>query len=265
MKKSVFTLALCLLAGIVFAQKKAVSTAKNEIKNSSPDIEEARKIIKEALENPETANDAEAWYVAGLVENKQFDTERLKEVVNLTPNEDVMYPALIAIYPYFAKADELDQLPDEKGKVKLKYRKDIKSILMINRPYYVNAGAYFYEKRDFQKAYENFRFYGDMPKLPIFAGDESKFEKLASDTNAIKYRYFAALSASLIPNHDASIELFNEIKDLGFTEEDIYKQLASEYHQNKDSDNFAKILEQGVAKFPKEPYFILNLINVNIN
>jgi tetratricopeptide (TPR) repeat protein len=264
MKKSVCTLVLCLLAGVTFAQKKAISAAKSEIKGSNPDIEEARKIIKEALENPETANEAEAWYVAGLVENKQFDTERLKEVVNIAPNEDVMYPALIAIFPYFAKADELDQLPDEKGKVKLKYRKDIKSIIMVNRPYYINAGAYFYDKKDYKKAYENFRFYGDMAKLPMFAGDESKFEKLASDTNAIKYRYYAALAASLIPDHDAAIEIYNEIKDMGFNEDDIYKQLASEYHQKGDADNFVKVLEQGVVKFPKEPYFILNLINISI-
>jgi tetratricopeptide (TPR) repeat protein len=265
MKKIAFTLALCFVVGFSFAQKKVVSNVKNDIKGSNPNIEEARTLIKGALSDPETENDAEAWYIAGQVENKQFDTERLKEIMSLVPNEDIMYPALDRIFPYFAKADELDQLPDAKGKVKPKYRKDIKAIMLANRQYYVNAGAYFYDKKNYQKAYENFRFFGDIPKLPMFAGEESKFEKLAGDTNALKYRYYAALSASLIPDHDAAIELYTEIKDFGFNEDDIYKQLASEYHQKGDTIGFVKILEQGVAKFPEEPHYILNLINVNIN
>jgi tetratricopeptide (TPR) repeat protein len=265
MKKLAFALVLSLIAVISYGQKKTVNTVKNEIKESSPNIEEAQALIKEALANPETENDPEAWYVAGLVENKQFDMEKIKEVMNVAPNEDVMYPALDRIFPYFSKADELDQLPNEKGKVKSKFRKDIKSIMLANRPYYVNAGAYFYEKGNYQKAYESFLFYGEMHKLPMFAGDESKFESLASDTNAVKYRYYAALSAALIPNHDAAIELYTEIKDLNYNEIDCYKQLANEYYQKEDTTGFVKVLEQGTAKFPEESYFILNMINININ
>jgi tetratricopeptide (TPR) repeat protein len=268
MKKVVFTLALCVVASISFGQKKTVSTVKSELKGSNPNMELARSLIKEALANPETANEAETWFVAGQVENKQFDTERIKEIMNLNnmgPNEDIMYPALDNIYPYFEKADELEQIPDEKGKVKLKFRKDIKAIMLANRPYYINAGSYFYDKGNYEKAYKNFRFYGDMPNLPIFEGDQSKFEVMAKDTNAIKIRYYAGLAASQVPDHDAAIALFNEIKDMGFNEIDIYKQLASEYHQKKDTVGFSGILEKGIAKFPKESYFLLNMINININ
>ncbi|MDR0413612.1 MAG: tetratricopeptide repeat protein [Dysgonamonadaceae bacterium] len=241
-----------------------MNTVKNEVKESAPNIEEARTMIRGALAHPDTENDPEAWYVAGLVENKQFDMERIKEVMNAAPNEDVMYPALDRIFPFFAQADELDQRPNEKGKVKSKYRKDIKAILLANRPYYINAGAYFYEKENYRKACENFRFYGDMHTLSMFAGDESKFESLASDTNAIKYRYYAALSASLIPDHDVAIELYTEIKDLNYNEIDCYKQLANEYFQKEDTVGLINVLEQGTAKFPEDSYFILNIISINI-
>ena len=43
-----------------------------------------------------------------------------------------MYEALGSILPYFEKAYELDQLPNEKGKVKPKFTKDIKGILGAN-------------------------------------------------------------------------------------------------------------------------------------
>ncbi|GHV55884.1 hypothetical protein FACS1894182_01210 [Bacteroidia bacterium] len=265
MKKLTFTFVLCFAVGLAFGQKKALNVAKNEVKSLKPNIEEARTAIQGALKDAETMNDAETWYVAGMVENKAFDTERAKEILGQAANEGVMYPALIKIYPYFAKANELDQLPDAKGKVKSKFQKDIKAIMIANRPYYINAGSYFYEKGDYQKAYENFRFYGDMPKLPPFEGDVKSFPTQANDTNDIKIRYYAALAATSIPNADAAIELFNEIKDLGWSENEIYQRLASEYSQKEDTVHFVDVLKQGVNKFPQEPYYILNLINVNIN
>jgi tetratricopeptide (TPR) repeat protein len=271
MKKLTFTLVLCLIAGISFGQKKAVNDAKSEIKvksttNSTTNLDEARTLIQGALKNPETMNEAETWYVAGQIEEKQFESEQTKEVMGLKPNEDLMYKSLSKIAPYFIKADELDQLPDAKGKVKPKYRKDMKAIIAANRPYYVNAGSHFYEKEDYQQAYDNFKFYGDIPKLPMFADDASKlFKALADDTTDIKIRYYAGLAASLIPNPDAAIEIFDEIKDLGFNDNEMYQRIAVAYTQQHDTVNFIKILEQGVAKFPKDPYYTLNLINLNIN
>ncbi|GHS98238.1 hypothetical protein FACS189421_06460 [Bacteroidia bacterium] len=270
MKKLTFTLVLCFIAGISFGQKKAVNDAKAEIKvkstasNSTSNLDEARTLIQGALKNPETMNEAETWYVAGQIEEKQFESEQTKEVMGLKPNEDLMYKSLSKIAPYFVKADELDQLPDAKGKVKPKYRKDIKAIIQANRPYYVNAGSYFYDKEDYQQAYENFKFYGDIPKLPMYAGDAKLFEVLADDTTAIKIRYYAGLAASLIPNPQAAIEIFDEIKDLGFNENEIYQRIAVAYTQQHDTVNFIKILEKGAAKFPEDPYYTLNLINLYI-
>ena len=265
MKKGVITLALCLVVSFSFGQKKNIGAAKNEMKGEKANIGEARALISAALVNPETENDPEAWYVAGLLENKQFDTEKSKELFGMEAVEDVMFPALDMIYYYFAKADLLDQIPDEKGKVKQKFRKDMKGIMFANRPYYVNAGSYFYEKENYQKAYENFKMYASMGKLPMFAGEESKFGNLKDDTTAIKIMYFAAISASLIPDAEASVSILNEIKDYGYEENDIYQRLASEYYRMGDTINFSKILEQGAAKFPNESYYTMNLINLYIN
>ncbi|MDR0832575.1 MAG: tetratricopeptide repeat protein [Candidatus Symbiothrix sp.] len=266
MKKTLLTAALCLICASSFGQQKLVNTVKSDLKGSKPNFGELRTQIKSALANPETANSAEAWFVAGDVENKLFDTERLKELVGKKADEAVMYTALDASTAPFLKSDELDQLPDEKGKVKSKFRKEIKSILTANRPYYINAGSYFYEKQDYVKAYNNFKFFGDIPALAMFEGDKNtKFEELATDTNSLKIRYYAGVSASLIPDHNKAIEIYEQIKDYGFNDLEIYKQLASEYVQNGDSVDFQKTLEAGVTKFPTETYFLLNLINIQVN
>lgn len=261
MKKLVFILGLCVVASTSFAQKKAVREAKSEQKSKNFDV--ARTFIKDALTNSETANQVETWFVAGTIENDEFDGERMKMSSGEVPNKDKMYSALDKVLPYLIKADSLDMLPDAKGKVKSKYRKDIKSIVWTDRPYYVNAASYFYEKGNYQKAYENFRLYSDIPQLKMFEGDTIQNQTLAGDSLAIKVRYYAAVAATEIPNQDAAIELFEEIKPLGFEEEKrVYLQLASLYHQKEDTVNFVRILTEGVEKYPEEPYFIQNLINV---
>ena len=109
MKKVLFTLALCVAATASFAQKKAVSEAQSIAKGQNPDFGEARTLIKGALENAETKDDAKTWFVAGQIEDQQFSNERTKQVLGQQPNEPVMYDALYAILPYFEKAVVLDQ------------------------------------------------------------------------------------------------------------------------------------------------------------
>jgi len=261
MKKIVLTTVFFLFAiSITFAQKKAVKAAADEIKGTAPNIENARNLIKDALTNPESAEDAETWYVAGNIENKQFDLEHSNEILGKQPNEAVMYAALDAIWPYFQKALKYDQVPDAKGKVKPRFTKDIKAIMLANRPFYSNAGIYYYNQKDYQKAYENFKLFSDFKKMDLFAGQ--KWELPDSIENQVKY--YAGLSAVFIPDHQAAIAIFEEIKDSGINEFEIYRGLASEYLQIQDTASFEKMLAAGYQKFPQEDYFLLNLINQNI-
>ena len=50
------------------------------------------------------------------------------------------------------KAYELDQLPNEKGKVKPSSRKISKGILGANHVYYINGGAYYFDQKDYNKS-----------------------------------------------------------------------------------------------------------------
>jgi len=267
MKKIVFTTVVCFLVSLSFGQKKAVSAAKNELKNTPPNFTEARSLIKDALTNPETANDAETWYVAGQIENKQFDDQRALEILGKKPDEEVMYGALEKILPYFIKAAALDQLPDDKGKVKPKYLKDIRSNLRANRLYYINAGLYAYDQKNYQTAYDNFKLYGDIPSID-FLKDE-KWDLV--DTTEMQIRYYAGVAAAAIPDHNAAIAMLEDIKNKGyidntvFKENELYQRLASEYNQIKDSTSFEKIIKEGFTKFPGEDYYVLNMINLCIN
>ena len=263
MKRVLLTVALCVAASASFAQKKVVNEAQSIAKGSNADFGEARTLIKGALENPETKDDAKTWYVAGFIEDQQFNTERAKQILGQQPNEPVMYEALYGILPYFQKAYELDQLPNEKGKVKPKYTKDIKSILSANRVYLFNGGAYYFDKKDYNKAYDFFEQYLKISDMPMFKG-EAVAER---DSNFMTVQFYAAAAASLAKDSRLAIAALERAKNTPYRQYDVYQYLCYEYGEARtaqDSVMLEKTFEEGMQVFPDSAFFLNNLINTYI-
>ena len=263
MKRVLLTVALCVAASASFAQKKVVNEAQSIAKGSNADFGEARTLIKGALENPETKDDAKTWYVAGFIEDQQFNAERAKQILGQQPNEPVMYEALYGILPYFQKAYELDQLPNEKGKVKPKYTKDIKSILSANHVYLFNGGAYYVDKQEYKKAYDFFNQYVEISELPMFAGTQTA-EK---DSTFMTVQFYAAAAASLAKDSRLAIAALERAKNTPYRQYDVYQYLCYEYGEARtaqDSVMLEKTFEEGMQVFPDSAFFLNNLINTYI-
>ena len=261
MKRVLLTIALCVAASSVsFAQKKAVKEARSIAKSSNADFNEARTLIKGALENAETKDQAETWYVAGFIENQQYDAERTKQILGQQPNEPVMYDALFSILPYFEKAYELDQQPNEKGKVKPKYTKDIKSILSANHIGLFNGGAYYFDQKDYKKAYEFFNQYLDITELPMFEGTQTA----TKDSTFMTVQFYAAVAATQIGDSKIAISALERAKDTPYRQYDVYQYLCYEYEQAKDTVNLEKTLMEGSQVFPDSTYDLNSLINLYV-
>jgi tetratricopeptide (TPR) repeat protein len=264
MKKLGLTLGLCLIAAVSFGQKKAVSEALKLAKDAKPNFEEARAKIKGALEHEETKNDARTWYVAGQIEDLQFTAENTKLMIGQQPNEASMYGALINVYPYFKKAHELDNLPDEKGKIKPKFTKDIRSTLKANMVYYLNGGAYFSEQGDYRKFYDFFNQYIDIVDSKLMK-DSAKPGEETIDSTYIYANYYAAIAASQLGDRALTIEAMKRASKIDYKRNDMLQYLAEEYRMANDSLNFLKTCEEGLAIYPKESFFILNLVLIYTN
>lgn len=265
MKRSLLLITLCIFAGFSFAQKKAVKDAKSAMKN----VDEARELIKPALTNPETANDPETWKIAGDIEYKAFDDERTlemqKEITGKGGNEEKMYIGLYNMYDPYIKADELGQIPNEKGQVKNKFRKDIVKNMRDGHRFYINGGVYYNEKKDFKRATDFFERYWELPSLAMFEDTKSDFNTQDSVYQTIKY--YAVISSIQSTDHERSIKLLKKIiaepyvQNSTYKESDAYELLASEYQQVNDSLAFVQVLNDGAKKFPGNKYFTPNLIN----
>lgn len=263
MKRTLLAITLCAFAGFSFAQKSAVKNAK-----SSKDINEARSLIKPALTNPETMNDAETWKVAGDIEYKAFDDERTlemqKQITGKGGNEEKMYEGLYNMYEPYIKADELGQLPDEKGKVKNKVRKDVVKNLKDGHRFYINGGIFYNDKQDYKRAADFFERYWELPSLALFEND-SDFN--TQDTTFQTIKYYAVISAIQSKDNERSIKLLKKlsaepyVQNSTYKESDVYELLASSYQLAGDSVAYVNTLREGTQKFPSVKYFSLNLIN----
>jgi len=261
MKNVLLIIGFSLVTVMAFGQKKAVKDALRLAKDTKPNYSEARTLIKGALENAETKGSADTWFTAGEIEDAQFTSENTKQMLGQQPNEPVMYEALANSLPYYFKAYELDQLPDAKGKVKPKYAKKILGTLSANHIYYLNGGAYYFDKQEYKRACDFFEQYLEISDYKPFAGDRIA-EK---DSNYMIVQFYLAVASTQLEDSEIAIKNLRRAKDTPYRQYDIYNYLCYEYVQNSDSAKLEETLEEGMKIFPDSSYFLLNLISLYLN
>lgn len=266
MRKILFLAMIAVFsAGSIFAQKSALKDAKRALGRN--DLNEARTLLKQASTHAETANDAETWKMLGDVGNKAFDNERTNAMLGKQANDKVMYDGLYDSYAPYLKADSLGELPDEKGKVKNKFRKDIAGILRANHPFYINGGVYYNEQKNYKKATDFFQIYWDIPSLPMFEGQKDAF---VMDSTFQTIKYYAIITAIQSEDHKRALNMLERaakepfVENSAYKESDIYELMASEYVNLGDTAKYIETLNLGAERFPNSKYFIPNLINVFI-
>lgn len=240
-----------------FAQKKNVSTARNRALMETPDFKGARDLIKLALEDETTKNQATTWYVAGLIGYQENEAEIKKMMLSQKHDIDKKGEAIMESYKYFVKAWELDQLPNAKGKVRPRHR-DIKakvSEYFTNQANLVAYGAHLYEKKNFERTIEVFETYLGIPKLPMMNNE------LVLDSTYYMIKYYTAFAAINAKKNDLALKHLLEMKTAGYEENAVHQLIYQEYADRKDTVNYVKILKEGFERFPAEPFYLQNLIN----
>lgn len=268
--KKLFTMMVCLgAATTMFSQVTLVKQA--EKLSGKPDkLEEARGMIKEAIANPETQNQAYTYYVAGKIELDAFDNAYKTRMINPddpSAQPSVMGDELVNAYNYFLQAIPLDQVPNEKGQVKPKYTKDITNKLKAHANDFFGAGADFYNAQEYYpQAYNAFVIYADLPSQ---LGIE---DAVVFNPQQIATSYFnAGLAASQGGATEASGEAFKKARLAGYPEPEatIYEIACYQTIAQNDNDRAAemqgKIVDAaqfGIDNFGIEnPIFLNNLIN----
>ncbi|MBD5204111.1 MAG: hypothetical protein HDS82_04455 [Bacteroidales bacterium] len=263
----VFVLCAASTAG-VFAQKQAVADAK-KLSGKIDKIEEARALIKGAMENPETSNDAMTYFVAGNIEWDAYDKGRALSMVN--PDEVdglAMAEQLLNGYNYYMRALPLDSLPNEKGQVKPKYSKDIASKLSAHANDFYTAGANFFNnQKAYPEAYLAFVTFANLPSMPLF---EKNSPIIDQPTLATAY-FNAGLGAYSGNEVDLAAEAFRNARLNNYDQPECYiyelacwQNIAQKNpeREKEAQEHIYDIALMGNDKFGfEQPLFLNNLVN----
>ncbi len=270
--KKLMTFALCAAAvGSMSAQKVNVDNAK-KLAGKLDKIEEARSLIQEAIQNPETANEANTYYVAGKIEFDAYDKGQQAAMINPEAANPVeMAQQLLSGYDYFLKALPLDSVPNEKGEVKPKVSKDIVGKISGHVNDYFTAGANMYEaKKYYPESYNAFIIYADMPEQAFLGNKAPNID----EANRAQAYFNAALAAYTGNEVLKSADAFRAARTHGFEDPNayIYEIACWQNIMQKDStmadtaqERIFEVANAGNEKFGMtQPIFLNNLVNTYV-
>lgn len=173
---------------------------------------------------------------ATVTENQM--AEQLKTKVS--PYDTVgLYNAALRAIENGVACDEFDMQPNEKGKVKPKFRKSNGDRLYPVRFHLINAGIY-YQNRDAALAYKNFATYVDSNDYTLF-GEQDK----SRDQSLMQVAYYAARFAYFAKDF-ANAEKYADIaiKDTAVAQDALQLKLAVMQEQLKSREDSVKYVEK---------------------
>ncbi len=269
MKKVLFIAGAVLMSAVCFGQEKDVKKAQGLAMQEVPDFAAARTLIKGALENDETKNQANTWYVAGLIGYMESEAESNKRYLGQSVDYDVMGKAQKESYEYWLKADELAQVlvQDKKGnmvmdKKNVQIRKNIAQRMLDywNNQALLGFAGSLYEAKDYKGTYDLYKMYVSIPELPMMQ-DEKTQQKMVRDTIYQDLCHSAGMLAYSAELYQESADIFSKLVKGNYKAVSAGEYLYSCYLNMGDSAKAYEVMDQCIELFPKESRFMQARIN----
>ena len=157
MKKLTMVALMAVATTSAFAQADVVKNAKKLLDKGS--VTEAISAVQPALTAGTNEDKAAAWNLLSSAYYKQFSDIQAKKIENQVKqtnepvDEATMNKAIVAALEAAMKCDEFDNMPNEKGKVKPKFRQPNQQIYQNGRLQCINAGQYEYNQKNYAGDY----------------------------------------------------------------------------------------------------------------
>ena len=253
-----------VLKAEIKAANKVLREAQGQLNAVDGNIDQANALIESAMANKHTASNPDTWYTAGKIQEKFYDAEnekfylkRLENPEAKLDNPDRFYGSLSKMFDYYLKCDELEQIPDAKGKVVAKYRPEITNLLSNVRVNLVSGGVTYFNDNKNDKAFELFSKFIDTSEAPVFAS----FNFMETDSLIPEIAYYATLAGLKMEDYHKALKYV----DLAMKKEDVAQKAieykAMSYINLGDTANWINALKLGVEKYPAVEYFYSNLIS----
>lgn len=185
MKKIMMMAVLAAIATTAFAQEALVKEAKKL--SDKGEYAQAISTVTPALSNGTAEEKAAAYNLLSEVhyqifmKNQQIMVENQVKKTAVPYDTAAMNRAIAASLEAALKCDEFDRQPNEKGKVKLRFRDANGKRFQALRPNVINSGMYEYNHKNMPGAIKNWRLYIDSAEDPLFTGIDMTKDQYKSE------------------------------------------------------------------------------------
>lgn len=258
MKKTLFLLAAGLVGFSANAQTDVLKEAERAMKGDKG-YTEVLAIVTPAFSNPETAKNAQTYYIPGKAGFKQYDALLGRQQLGMLKDGEslIMANALLGGYDNFMKALPLDTVVDAKGKVKTKYSKEIVSTIAGHYNDFSSAAAEFFNAKEFDKAYKGWDIFCKL------SADASRFGiKAHPDTVVANFMFNRSLAAWQNDDFPGAVNSFREAIQYGFNKPEVFEYGIGAAQNAKDPEAILEFATEGNKRFgASDPQYINQIIN----
>ncbi len=234
MRKLTFIMVLLFCATLTYAQKGKVAQASSYL--SSGKLDEAKKLIDEAIKHENCATDAKSYFVKGQIYQAIFESI-LKDYKNLDPNAlDVAWDAYQKVQQYDAK---------NKFNKKLKTQYDN---LIID---FTNKAVEYYNAGDFKNSMIAFKRVLEIENSPLV-------NSTTVDTAIIFNTAIAAQKAGELAEAE---KYYKESLKYNYEPARTYAMLANILKEQGKEEEAVQYLHKGYELFPNDANMLVELIN----
>lgn len=179
-------------------------------------------ILAIAIASCLNAQDVKSVFESGKAQFDKFDTIYKVKVLGQQFDGKAMGEALVSGFETYLKALPLDSLPNEKGKIKPKYSKEIIKTLGENYNFLLESGQVLWDSKDFMTCYKCWNLYTSLPSTPNPAIRKVLEGKIQSDSMMAEIIYFQGLAAWQAEELDLALDRFDEAAAKGYAQESLY-------------------------------------------
>ena len=209
MKKLMIMAMMAAAATTTFAQDDLVKQAKKQL--GSNEFDQAAATLAPALTSDETKDKAAAWNLQVDIMAGKFQAIQAQMLENQVAGKQVPFDTLGMNNAAFGalkaaiECDKYDIQPNEKGKVKIRFRQKNQQRMQNIRLNLINAGLYDYNHKNMEGALAKWTLYLDSPLDALFT-EYPEVSDLTKDQYRSEIAYYAGLVAYQMKDHATAVK-----------------------------------------------------------
>ena len=253
-RKLIIGAALLIAVLPSLAQKKEIGDARELIKTG--DYAKAEKILTRLLKKDSANRQNPRIYDLWLssVEG-QYNQANEKFFLKQKADSAAFFALTKRMFDVALTLDSLDARPDERGRVKIEYRKANSKTLNLMRPNLYNGGTYHVGKDQYEEAYDFFDHYLDAARQPLF----SAYQYATTDKRMPQAAYWATYCGYKLQKPDLILHYSQLAQQDSRRAKFVLQYVCEAYQLQKEQARYLSALHDGFRQFPLYQYFFPRL------